>query len=285
MKLRNLQLKSYLNTNLLRELARHSNQYTVHGGCLELSNQRVENATVRELEKSNVSRYLQLASLFYEKVSSGAWPVGQRIPTVKDLSKENGVATMTIRQALNLLEKDGLIERFRAKGTFVRKRPVRDLWCDIGMDWSRSLAMRDGAEVDIVSDEHNTLLPRYDGEIGTPAPKYRRLKRTMSRAGTPYLFSDVFVEEALSHLIPDADLTEMTAMRLISDIPDHPVVSAKQIITISVADLEKSSLLNISIGDPVVKVQRSAMNAQGRIMLLANGFYRSGTMKIETELR
>jgi len=137
----------------------------------------------------------------------------------------------------------------------------------------------------VVSDEHNTLLPRYDGEIGTPAPKYRRLKRTMSRAGTPYLFSDVFVEEALSHLIPDADLTEMTAMRLISDIPDHPVVSAKQIITISVADLEKSSLLNISIGDPVVKVQRSAMNAQGRIMLLANGFYRSGTMKIETELR
>ena len=73
-----------------------------------------------DLNRSSVSRYLQLASLFREKINSGQWKVDQQIPTVEDLASEYGVARATIRQALDQLGRDGLIERFRAKGTFVR---------------------------------------------------------------------------------------------------------------------------------------------------------------------
>ena len=45
-----------------------------------------------------------------------------QIPTVDELAEECGVARLTIRQALDQLESDGIIQRFRAKGTFVRKR-------------------------------------------------------------------------------------------------------------------------------------------------------------------
>ena len=69
-----------------------------------------ENPTVRALQKSNVSRYIQLASMFRQRIQVGTWAIGAKIPTVNELSKECGVATMTIRQALDILEGEGLIE-------------------------------------------------------------------------------------------------------------------------------------------------------------------------------
>ena len=59
------------------------------------------------------------------------WAVGQQIPTVEELAAECGVARATIRQALDLLEGEGLIERYRAKGTFVRERAHEQLWCEV----------------------------------------------------------------------------------------------------------------------------------------------------------
>ena len=71
------------------------------------------------LDQSAVSRYLQLATLFRRRVETGEWAVGSQIPTVDELAEECGVARLTIRQALDQLESDGIIQRFRAKGTFV----------------------------------------------------------------------------------------------------------------------------------------------------------------------
>ena len=95
-----------------------------------------------DLNQSAVSRYLQLATLFRRRVEIGEWAVGARIPTVDELAGEFGVARLTIRQALGQLEHDGIIQRFRAKGTFVRKRRPQDLWCEVRTDWSGMLLAR-----------------------------------------------------------------------------------------------------------------------------------------------
>ena len=90
-----------------------------------------DNPTVKALQKSNVALCIQLASMFRQKISYGTWSVGEKIPTVKELADECGVATMTIRQALDIIENEGLIERYRAKGTFVKDAPKQNLWCDV----------------------------------------------------------------------------------------------------------------------------------------------------------
>src|SRR5215470_334542 len=87
-----------------------------------MSAQMMSRRPLVDLNQSAVSRYLQLATLFRRRVEIGEWAVGARIPTVDELAGEFGVARLTIRQALGQLEHDGIIQRFRAKGTFVRKR-------------------------------------------------------------------------------------------------------------------------------------------------------------------
>lgn len=244
-----------------------------------------ENATVMALQKSSVARYIQLASLFRQRIESGEWEVGSKIPTVKELADQCGVATMTIRQALDILEREGLIERYRAKGTFVLDRPTRDLWCQVKTDWSGLLIARENAVIEILGDERNVPLPRGEGYLGTPAPAYRHLKRRHSRDGAVFLLADVYVDERICSAIPEEAYTTVTAMRLISDIPGQTIADANQVVTIGSADLETSAHLNISIGDPIAKVRRMAVNQHGDVILLANGIYRGDMMKIEVKLR
>lgn len=244
-----------------------------------------ENSTIRALKKSNVSRYIQLASIFRNRIESGEWGVGDKIPKVEDLAKECGVATMTIRQSMDILQAEGLIERFRAKGTFVTERPNKDIWCEVKTDWTGLLIARDNALIEILGDERNVQLPRRDGYSGNLAPDYRHLKRRHSREGIPFLLANVFVDERVCPHIPESAYTQVTAMRLIADIPGQSIVDAHQTVTIGAADLETSDALNISIGDPVAKVQRIAINQVGDLILVANGIYRGDMMKISVKLR
>ncbi|MEN8833052.1 MAG: GntR family transcriptional regulator [Pacificibacter sp.] len=244
-----------------------------------------ENSTVKALKKSNVARYIQLASLFRNRIESGEWDVGDKIPNVEVLAKECGVATMTIRQSLDILQSEGLIERFRAKGTFVTERPNKDIWCEVKTDWTGLLIAQDNAVIEILDDKPNAQLPRRDGYTGNMAPSYRHLKRRHSRDGVPFLLANVFVDERVCKDIPESAYTTVTAMRLIADLPDQKITDAHQVVTIGAADLETSEALNISIGDPVAKVQRVAVNQVGDLILVANGVYRGDMMKISVKLR
>ena len=244
-----------------------------------------DNPTIQALKKSNVSRYIQLAGLFWHRIETGEWDVGQKTPPGTALADQCGVATMTIRQSLDILENEGLIERYRAKGTFIREQPRKELWCEVNTDWSGMLIARQDASIKVLSDKSGTALPRYDGDIGIPAPSYRHLRRRHSRDGEAFLLADIYVDERIEPSIPEENYAKVTAMRLVSDIPGQTVANARQIVTIGAADLTTSNELNISIGDPVAKVQRVAVNQHGDIILVANGIYRGDMMRIEFKLR
>jgi DNA-binding LacI/PurR family transcriptional regulator len=64
--------------------------------------------------------YLQLVQIFRDKIARGEWPPDTQIPIELDLADSYGVSRNTIRQALNVLVQDGLLERTQGRGTFVR---------------------------------------------------------------------------------------------------------------------------------------------------------------------
>ena len=56
-----------------------------------------------------------------EKITSGAWAPGHRIPFEHELSVQYNCSRMTVNKALSQLAKAGLIERRRRSGSFVRR--------------------------------------------------------------------------------------------------------------------------------------------------------------------
>lgn len=238
-----------------------------------------------EFKRTGISRYHQLATLFRRRIEAGQWQVGAQIPTVDELSTECGVARATIRQALDLLEDEQLIERYRARGTFVRRRPAENLWCEVGTDWSGLLRPNYDATIEILHDEPDAILHGFEGQIGTLAPAYRHVRRRHWRHGQPFLLADLHIDERLRDRMAQRDLESKTALRLVSEVEGVEIMDARQTLTIGTADIETSEALGISLDSPVAFVHRQALDQDGMLVLDAKGIYRGDVVKFDVKLR
>ena len=63
--------------------------------------------------------YAQLIEQLERKICSGAYPLGTRLPSVRDLAQEASVNPNTMQRALARLEEDGLLYTNRTSGRFV----------------------------------------------------------------------------------------------------------------------------------------------------------------------
>lgn len=71
---------------------------------------------------SFVPLYLQIEQQLTEKINAGDFQPGDAIPTEAALCEIYGVSRMTARKAVDYLVRQGQVERFRGRGTFVVKK-------------------------------------------------------------------------------------------------------------------------------------------------------------------
>ena len=70
-------------------------------------------------------KYLQVADILRKEIAEGVFRDGQTLMTEEELRFRFNVSRQTIRQAIALLEDDGLVDRRRGSGTYVRHGPRR----------------------------------------------------------------------------------------------------------------------------------------------------------------
>ncbi|MET9428183.1 GntR family transcriptional regulator [Streptomyces sp. NPDC003036] len=68
---------------------------------------------------SPTAPYEQLRAQISEQARSGGLPVGYKLPTVRGLAEELGLAANTVAKAYRVLEADGVIETRGRAGTFI----------------------------------------------------------------------------------------------------------------------------------------------------------------------
>ena len=72
-------------------------------------------------------KYLLVADVLRREIAEGVFRDGQTLMTEEELRFRFGVSRQTIRQAIALLEEDGLVDRRRGSGTYVRHGPRRKM--------------------------------------------------------------------------------------------------------------------------------------------------------------
>jgi GntR family transcriptional regulator len=75
------------------------------------------------LRRRDIPLYRQLDAILRDQLGGGQLRPGDRLPTETELCLQFGVSRATVRQALEALEQDGLIERAAGRGTFLRSLP------------------------------------------------------------------------------------------------------------------------------------------------------------------
>jgi GntR family transcriptional regulator len=238
-----------------------------------------------DLSRSRVAIYLQLATLFRNWIASKKWPVGGRIPNVDELAAEFAVARGTIREALGLLEAEGLLARFRAKGTFVRSAPVEVVPHKLDIDWRSLISAHEGAEIQTLSSQTLKELPAEFRDYGHAAKKYQMMRRIHLRDGSPYLLGTFYLDYELYKQGSPAQFRQKPTLPILHQIAADRIGKARQRMTIGMADVETAGLLRIPLNSPVAFVSRIALDRKGSVIYIGEGIYRGDAVQLDIDLR
>ena len=75
-------------------------------------------------KKGGKALYIQIKDIYREKILSGELKHGDKIESEMEIQKRFGVSRITARQAILDLEKEGMVNRGRSRGTFVIWKPA-----------------------------------------------------------------------------------------------------------------------------------------------------------------
>ena len=238
-----------------------------------------------DLTRSRVAIYLQLATLFRNWIAAKKWPVGGRIPRLEDLAAEFSVARGTVREALGVLEAEGLLSRLRAKGTFVRGAPSATIPHQLETDWQSLISTHAGVEIKTLASQTLKELPLAYRDYGRPATRYQMMRRLHLRDGVPYLVGRFYLDHELYRQGSPSQFRQRPTLPILHRIAADRIGKARQRMTIGMADVEVAALLRIPLNSPVAHVSRVALDRSGRVLYIGEGIYRGDAIQLDIELR
>ncbi|MFF1792723.1 GntR family transcriptional regulator [Kitasatospora sp. NPDC058263] len=85
-------------------------------------------------------RYEQIAAKLKAQIDDGGLPPGERLPAETELADIYEVSVPTVRQAVGVLQAQGLVEKQHGRGTFVRRQPVPATRDNLRHQWEKDRA-------------------------------------------------------------------------------------------------------------------------------------------------
>lgn len=236
------------------------------------------------LDNAQAHLYIQLSELFRQRIQKGFWRSGDRLPSLEELSVEFKVARVTVRQAVERLTREGLLKPQRGRGTFVTGTPQADRWLHVETTLEKLSAVYRDTDPTILNTDESERTPRLTPEDGVAAEKYVYMRRVHSRDGKPYCVIDIYLDAEIFFRQPKK-FRAQTVIPLLMDMKGVDIVSARQVLTISSADVEVASHLGIKVNAPVAEVRRVFVGPGQRVIYLGEVTYRGDFIRMEFDLK
>lgn len=234
-------------------------------------------------ERSGAPRYMQLASVLRHEIASGKWPVGEQLPTVETISRDYGIAKITVRQAFAVLAQDGLIVSERGRGTHVRgvgPKPDPSLRSAI----NDALAGADVLGIEVVGKHaHLSLPPNLRGE-GTAEKEYTLVRKLHLHNGEPFCLVEFYVAARVFRQFPQGAEKKHKISYLVRQVRGLRLGSFHQTVTVEPAEYELARLLRYAFSAPVAKIRRVTCDDQNRIVTAGFSWYRGDRFILDMQL-
>ena len=229
-----------------------------------------------QMKRVSVPLHVEVAELLRRQILSGAIKAGEKLPALNELTEKFGVARMTIRQAMDALEDEGLIERYAGKGTFAKEidLPMRQK-LNMKAELSQLQAMVAQLEVMVVGDDDTPQIVDVDGRA------FRQMRRIHSQSGEPFCHVDIKLENQLYQKAPKRFETEIV-VTVLKDL-GVAVETARQNVTIAYADVEMAEKLKMPVNAPVFRMLREFYSDEGTLIYSATLIYPGDKLELEVE--
>lgn len=219
--------------------------------------------------------YRSLATRLERRIAEGRYPIGSQLPPEPILEQEFGVSRITIRQALSMLKRRGLLASRSGSGTVVRA----------GADDSKSMTVS-GSIRDLIYYAAGTHYTPLGRKLAVPPPSIGAIldlpakakafcfrgTRSRPHAG-PFGMEEVYIPEPLGSGLDNADLGGRTLFSLLEEKNDLKIAEVEQIITAIRAPTGIAGKLGVAVRAPLLKAMRTYRLADARPVEVAITLY------------
>lgn len=231
-----------------------------------------------------VPLYQRVFGVLHQRIRSGVYQAGQRLPTEQDFVAEFGVSKATIRQAVGELVARGLVVRQQGRGTYVSDNTGADGDDRFVGSLTDLILGTPQLPLHDVRVEHEIPFPhtvRTRLAVASPTGKVIRTRRILR--GALFVYSVHYLSPAIADLVTaealgDAGLVSLLHRRGIA------VRGAEQSIAAELAEAEVADALQLDIGAATLAARRVLRTDDGDVEVL-HSWYRGDLYEWQTALR
>ncbi|WP_327291441.1 GntR family transcriptional regulator [Streptomyces sp. NBC_01198] len=219
-------------------------------------------------------KYRRIARGLRQDIESGRYRPGDRLPGENDLMAEHDVARMTARQALAVLQTEGLAEARKGAGVFVREfQPIRrrgisrlsrEQWGAGRSVWEADVGDRELA-VEVTEVAEGEAPGAVAAVLGTAEVWLRRRRFVLE--GKPVMVSVSYFPATLvaGTRITEADTGPGGAYARLAETGREPVRFREEIRS-RMPSVRETQQLALGAGTPVVHISRTALARDGAVV-------------------
>lgn len=217
--------------------------------------------------QTSVPAYTQLAERLKARIGQGHFKPGSRMPGEQELIAETGLSHVTVRAALKMLERDGLVVRKQGIGTFAG-HPIDQELSSVQTipEVLLTLGMMPGVKV--LSFE--TVAPPADVKRALKLRAGERvvlMKRLYRSGRTPVALVYVYLPLALkehAEILKDERAASETTYTILEKKLGVVIKDARHVIKARIASREVARALRIKDGAPILVLDRLACGIDGQ---------------------
>jgi GntR family transcriptional regulator len=237
----------------------------------------------KTLRMSQMPLYLQVAAVLRRRIEDGHWSAGEKISTIEELQVEFGVARVTVRQAVELLEKEGLVRREQGRGTFVAAAVENPRWLTLDASWSSLIGTIKHNVPKFLAVGASDAKPRLRSGEGNLADDYVHLRSVQYRGARAYALVNVQLAREVYERDSEA-FRRHAALPIVAGMRDVKIASAHQTLVIGSADPETARLLRLPVNAPTAEAHCVVIDRHGIAIYVADITYRGDCIRLETTL-
>ncbi|KRK90115.1 GntR family transcriptional regulator [Lentilactobacillus sunkii] len=208
--------------------------------------------------------YIQIHNEIKRNIEANKWKIGDRIPSERELSTDFGVSRMTLRQAIQTLVDEGILERRVGSGTFVANQKVQEKMS--GVTGFTDLMLAQGKKPSSKTISYHTMEPSLSEMEKlniTQDQSVLRMERIRYGDEVPICFEVATVPENIIEGLEKAEVTS-SLYRTLEQKKDLRIGKAQQTVSAMLASERIAEYLNIKRGDAILRLRQITSLQDGR---------------------
>ena len=235
---------------------------------------------------SKIPLYHQLYEIIRTEILTGDLEPGDMLPTENDLLTRYSVSRNTVRQALDALVSDGLIERHRGRGTFVSRPPIEQGLSRIVSftEDMRARGLEPGTEVlaSEIIPAPESIARALKIETGT---ELAHLKRLRLADGEPMSLEHSYLVHRHCPGVLERNYSSSPLRETLERDYGIRLTRAEQTIRAAAAGGDTAHTLGVDPGAPLLTIERTTYSDTGAAVEYLRILHRGDRYALYTELR